>query len=81
MNDTHPEADKVQITLIREANTAKRIARLRSLSRTVVKLSRSAVKRANPDMSQQELDVLFVAYHYGEDLAARFRAYLIQDSE
>lgn len=74
--DTNPKAEKFQISLIRQASIAKRIARMRSLSQTVVQLSRRAIMRANPDLSEQELNLIFVSYHYGTELADRLRKYL-----
>jgi len=74
--DTTPEAEKVQIELIRKSSTSRRMAMVRSLSRTVIYLSRRAIKRAKPSLSERELDIAFVANHYGEDLAERLRSYL-----
>ena len=76
--DTHPEAEKVQIQLIRQASVTQRIIRMRSLTSSLMQLSKKAIRRANPRASQDELDVLFVKYHYGEELAVRFQAYLQQ---
>ena len=74
--DTHPKAEAVLIGLIRQASVAKRISRMRSLSRTILRLSKRAIAKANPGLSKQELDILFVKIHYGEDLANRLRTYL-----
>jgi hypothetical protein len=74
--DTHPDAEAVQISLIRNATVAKRFEVMRSLTRTVMMLSRRAIQRANPDLDETEIDIKFVAYHYGEDLANRLREYL-----
>lgn len=76
--DTHPKAEEVQIQLIRQATVAQRIARMSALTASLMKLSKRAIRRANPEASQDELDVLFVKYHYGEVLAVRFQAYLYQ---
>ncbi len=75
-SDTHPEIEKIQLSLIRQASIAKRIGRARSLSQTTIKLSRRAISRANPDFSEQELDIAFVTYHYGADLADRLSNYI-----
>lgn len=74
--DTDPKAEAVQIQLIRQATVAQRIARMRALTSSLMRLSKRAIRRANPKASQEELDVLFVKYHYGEELAARFQTYL-----
>ncbi len=72
-SDTNPEIEKIQLSLIRKANIAKRIASARSLSQTMIKLSRRAISRANPELNKQELNIAFVAYHYGADLAERLK--------
>jgi hypothetical protein len=74
--DTFPQAEKVQIELIRESSVAKRISRVRSLSQTAVYLSRRAIRRAKPFLTEREVDLAFVANHYGENLAERLALYL-----
>jgi hypothetical protein len=74
--DTTPEAEKVQIELIRKSSISRRISIVRSLSQIVIYLSRRAIKRAKPSLSERELDIAFVANHYGEELAGRLRSYL-----
>jgi len=73
--DTAPQAEKVQIELIRKASVSRRISKVRSLSQTVMYLSRRAVQRANPSLSEREADLAFVANHYGQNLAERLRLY------
>lgn len=74
--DTHPKAEKFQISLIRQASIAKRMSRMRSLSQTVIQLSRRAIRRAKPELSEQELNLILVSHHYGPDLADRVSKYL-----
>lgn len=74
--DTTPEAEKVQIGLIRESSVAERISRVRSLSRTAMFLSARAIQRANPLMSERDVDLAFVEYHYGKDIAQRLALYM-----
>jgi hypothetical protein len=76
--DTYLNAEETQISLIRKSSIAKRISMVRSLSQTTIQLSRRAISRANPGLSEQELNLIFVAYHYGENLANRLRAYMEQ---
>jgi hypothetical protein len=75
-SDTHPEVEEIQISLIRKASVAKRISRMRSLSQTVIHLSRRAVLRVNPELSGKELKCKLIAHLYGNDLADRFHNYL-----
>ena len=74
--DTAPQAEKVQIELIRESSVSRRISTLRSLSQTAMHLSRRAIRRANPSMSERDVDIAFVENHYGQDLAEELRLYL-----
>ena len=71
--DTHPEAERVQIDLLRRATAAQRFARARSLSQTVIALGRRALQRAAPGLDEREVLLAFVATSYGEDLARRVR--------
>lgn len=76
--DTSLEAEKIQIELLRKATIYRRMSIVRSLSQTVMYLSRRAIKRANPSFTEREVDIAFVANHYGQDLAERLRIYLKQ---
>ena len=81
ITDTNPEAEKIQVLLIRKASIAKRISRMRSLSQTTIQLSRRALLRANPELSERELNLTFVSHHYGKDLANRLRKYMERRSD
>ena len=74
--DTSSQAEKVQIELIRESSVSRRISKVRSLSQTTMYLSRRAIQRTNPFLSEREVDLAFVANHYGEKLAECLRLYL-----
>lgn len=41
-----------------------------------MQLSRRAIARANKNLSEEQIDLLFVEYHYGKDLASRLKKYL-----
>ena len=74
--DTSWQAERVQIELIRKSSVSKRISRVRSLSQTAIYLARRAVKRTNPSFSDREVDMAFVANHYGDKLAECLRSYI-----
>ena len=74
--DTAGEVEKLQIELFRASSVAGRISLVRSLSQTAMYLSRRAIQRANPSLSERQVDLAFVANHYGQDLAERLRLYL-----
>jgi hypothetical protein len=71
--DTHPEAERAQIDLLRKATLSQRFARACSLTATTIALARRAIARANPGLSPGEVDLMFVEVHYGRELAARLR--------
>ena len=76
LSDTDVRATRVQVDLLRNAPVAKRIYLARSLTRTAILLSRRAIGRANPDLAERDLSLLFVELHYGKNLAQEMRDYL-----
>ncbi len=74
--DTAPQAEKVQLGLIRQASVSRRVSIARSLSQTTMYLSRRAIQRTNPFLSERQVDLAFVANHYGEKLAEYLRLYM-----
>lgn len=74
--DTDPEAERVQIELLRRAGPARRAAMALDLSAMVIELARRAIRRNMPGASEQEVGVRFVELHYGRDLAAELRRFL-----
>jgi hypothetical protein len=67
--DTDLHAERVQHDLLRKATIARRAAIAFSLSETMIRLARRAIRRQNPNLSNQEVLLLFVAIHYGPELA------------
>ena len=80
LSDTDEKIEKVQIDLIRQLSTPERVSRLRSLSQTVINLSRRAIRRANPELSENELKYKFLAYNYGYEIAENFKKYMERTS-
>jgi hypothetical protein len=74
LSDTHPDAQRVQIELIRQFTFAQRWAKMASLTAYAVNLSRRAIAEANPGLSPRELDLKFIELSYGRELAERVRA-------
>jgi hypothetical protein len=72
--DTAPDAERVQVDLLRAAPIARRLHLALSLSATVISAARRAIARAQPHASPRDLDVRFVELHYGPEIAARLRA-------
>lgn len=80
VNDTSPEAEEVQIRMLRKASTAERFAIARSLSSTVIRLSRRAIKRNQPGFSDREVKLEFISLHYGKSLAEQVNRYMMENS-
>ncbi len=74
--DTHPQIEQIQISLLQKQSIAKKFARVCSLSQTTIQLSKRAIARANPNLDDKQINLLFITYQYGKDLAARVAEYL-----
>lgn len=74
--DTDPEAERVQLDLLRRAGPDRRLALALSLSQTTLALARDALRRRYPEATERELALRFVATHYGEALARDLEAFL-----
>ena len=72
--DTSPEAERVQIELIRKAPISKRFALVRSWSQLLIEANRQQIRKDYPNASEEEIGLIFVARHYGQTLADRLRA-------
>jgi hypothetical protein len=74
--DTHPDAERVQIELLRNMTAEDRLTRAWSLTTLTINLSRRAIAERNPDLSPAELDLKCVALFYGDALSSQLREYL-----
>ncbi len=72
--DTSPEAERVQIELIRKAPITKRFTIMQSWSQFIIEANRQAIRKANPKASEKEIALIFVARNYGQALADGLRA-------
>ncbi len=76
IRETHPDAEAVQIQLLREASVARRFALLCSLTHTTIMHAKRAIACAHPDLGARDRDLRFVELHYGKDVAQRLRRFL-----
>ncbi len=72
--DTEPDAERVQVELLRAASVARRLRLAVSVTETVVGAARRGIAMAHPHASPSELDLKFVEIHYGANLARELRA-------
>jgi hypothetical protein len=69
--DTHPDAEKAQLELLRQATVSERLTLACSLSQTVIDLAKRAIRRRYPHEGEHEILLRFVSVHYGAELASR----------
>lgn len=75
-SDTTDGIVRLQNGLLRKAGIARRASVARSLSGTVIDLSRRALRERMPEATEREVLLRWVALEYGSDLARRVTAYL-----
>ncbi len=74
--DTHPKIEQIQISLVKKQSIAEKFAQVCSLSQTTIQLSKRAIARANQNLDDKQINLLFITYQYGKDLAVRVDEYL-----
>ena len=78
--DTNPEVEKVLISLLQKLSIEEKLNRTLNFSSSIINLSKRAIARANPELSEDERNLLFVEYHYGVELANKLRSFQEQNS-
>jgi hypothetical protein len=79
LSDTDPEADRVQLELLRAAQPGRRAQMALDLSALVIVLARRGLRTTlPPGASEQDAALRFVELHYGSELAAGVRRRLAQ---
>ena len=71
--DTSVKAELAHIDLLRQKGPVKRIQQALVMSAEMVQLSRQALRRIHPALSEDELKLLWIELNYGKDLANRVR--------
>ena len=74
--DTHPQIEQIQISLLKKQSIAEKFAQVCSLSQTTIQLSKRAIARENQNLDDKQINLLFITYQYGKDLAVRVDEYL-----
>jgi hypothetical protein len=73
--DTHPDAEAVQLDLMRRMSSAERVMIARNLGIFAFALMHRSLREAYPEAPESELKLKFIELQYGSDLADRVRAY------
>ena len=71
--DTNFKSEQMLISLLREKSAAQKFSLIRSLSQLTIQLSKRALARAHEGVDDDQLNVLFVDLHYGQELANQFK--------
>ncbi len=74
--DTTPEAERVQLALLRAATPARRLAMSRNLSMHMIEASRRAVRKRHPELNEREALFVWIGLVYGSEMERRLRRYL-----
>lgn len=74
LSDTSPEAERVQIELLRQATVTQRLNMALEMSDFAFGLSLRAIARVDSALSGDAVKLRFVELHYGVDLAKAIRA-------
>lgn len=77
LTDTDPEAERVQLELLRRATPERRLRLALSLTGSVLALSRHGLARNMPGASDEEVCLRFVELHYGPGLAEELRGHIL----
>lgn len=75
--DTSPEAEAVQLELIRRMPPGLRAWKALQMSARLMREGKAAIARNHPDFSTREIEIEFIALNYGRELAdavARYHA-------
>lgn len=76
--DTHPEANEVQLRLIRSMPPVRHIQRTVELSQQLKCMSLAALTRMHPSLGEAEIRLLFIEQVYGKQLADGVRGVLAE---
>ncbi len=76
LSDTTPEAEEVQLRLLRQAGVAGRVELAFRLSTEMIRASRRAIALRHPELDEQGVKLRWVELRYGQDLADRIRRHL-----
>jgi hypothetical protein len=71
--DTNAKTEKILISSLQKQSASEKFSHVRSLSEIVIRLSKRAIKRANKNLNEEQVNLLFIEYNYGKYLATKFR--------
>jgi hypothetical protein len=72
-NDTTPEAEEVQLELLRRKSPRERLELAMRLSTAWMRRSKEVIRNLHPEYTEPEVGEMFVEIHYGKELAEGLR--------
>ena len=79
-SDTPAKVLQAQATLLRQAGPARRAALGLAMTAQALAMSRRALRQRHPELSEQDVLLLWAEIHYGTVLADRVRQHLAGQS-
>lgn len=73
--DTDSDTEAEMLRLLRGASVARRFALADALTHSVVALSRRALAKRRPHLSEREILLEWVGLHYGRELERELRVF------
>jgi hypothetical protein len=73
--DTSPEAEDVQLDLIRRMPPSERALKSLRMTTRLIRECKAAIARNRPELSPQEVGIAFIELNYGRELAAAVQRY------
>jgi hypothetical protein len=73
--DTSPEAERVQVALLRAASAERRLQLAYELSLMVIEMAWGAIRRLSPGVSERDARLRWIALTYGAPLAEELRSH------
>ena len=71
--DTTPDAERVQLELVRRMTGSERADMAITLTNEVIRQSKVAIRHRFPELSEADLKLKFIELHYGRELAEAVR--------
>jgi hypothetical protein len=73
--DTSSDAEDVLLELTRRTAPTDRVMKSLRMSSRLIRECKAAISRNNPGLTQREIDIAFIEYNYGKELATAVDQY------
>jgi hypothetical protein len=73
--DTSPEAEDLQLDLIRRISPSERAVKSLRMTTRLIRECKAAIARNNPRLTQREIGIAFIELNYGKELASAVERY------